>query len=74
LGALPGQQGEPAIGPDGSTNVGERCRRIVEEHCTGAADGEIEGSRKRVHLGVGTLEDDIGQTFAFGEQAGDLDH
>ncbi len=69
LGArAPAQEGQPAAGPQRLPQVGERRRRVLEEHDAEVAQHDVERARRElVHLGVGRLEAGVGHPGLGGE-------
>jgi len=64
---LPAHEDQPAPGAKAAGDVGERGRRVGEEHHTETAQGDIaRAGREAVHLGVAVLKTDIGQSLLLG--------
>ena len=60
-------EGKSTPGANAAGNVGERGRRVGEQHHTHPAVDEIAGAgREAVHLGVVVVETDIGQSLLLG--------
>src|SRR6185312_12882647 len=76
LAGAPAKDRQPAAVVQRLPQVGERRRRVIEEHDTETAQQHVEGTGpERVHLSVGDLEPDVSDAGSSGEppRFGDLD-